>query len=117
MKLTPEQAAILVGAVGIALVLVVLSFYAGKGCRGDGPPIVIGIDAGPGEAEILDRLDAAAQETAIRLAAIEREHAEDIAAFNELQREKYDELRNNPDEADAFLRDFNRSLRSTHGEP
>lgn len=106
------------GAVVIALLILGLGVLAGHGCScSKPPPPVIGIDAGPGEAVIAAQLDGAVQHAAAELARIEREHAAELASFNELQRQKYDAVREGgPEAADAFIRDFNRRLRSGGSE-
>jgi hypothetical protein len=104
-----------VGGLALLVLAVVLAFYVGRGCSPTPEPLPpSGIDAGPGEREIAARLDAAVQHAAEELARIEREHAEEIAAFDEAQRAKYDEIRDDPEAADAFIRDFNRRLREHH---
>lgn len=102
-----------VGGLAVLLLAVVLAFYAGRGCTPSPEPLPpSGIDAGPGESEIAARLDAAVHHAAEELARIEREHAEEIAAFDDAQREKYETVREGgPEAVDAFIRDFNRRLR------
>jgi len=104
-----------VGGLALLLLFVVLAYYVGRGCSPAPLPIEsTDIDAGPGDREIATRLDAAVHHAVVELARIEREHATSIAEFNELQREKYDAIREDPGAADAFIRDFNRSLRGRH---
>lgn len=102
-----------VGGVAVLVLAVVLAFFVGRGCTPEPePPILIDIDAGPGEREIAARLDAAVQHAQAELDRIEREHAAEIAAFDEAQRRKYEAVREGgPEAADAFIRDFNRRLR------
>lgn len=102
-----------VGGIALLVLAVVLAFYVGRGCAPEPEPLPpSGIDAGPGEAEIAARLDAAVQHAEAELARIEREHAEEIAAFDDAQREKYETVREGgPEAVDAFIRDFNRRLR------
>lgn len=86
------------GVVAIALVIAVLgiSLLVNQcgGCEPRPIPIDLGIDAGPGEQMIAARLDAALQRVDERLAEIDRQYAEDIAAFDAQQREKYEALAN-----------------------
>lgn len=104
-----------VGGLALLLLVVVFAFYGGRGCAPTPEPLPpSGIDAGPGEREIAARLDAAVQHAAEELARIERKHAEEIAEFDEVQRRKYDTIREDPEAADAFIRDFNRRLRDAH---
>jgi len=72
----------------------------------------LGIDAGTGEAEIAARLDGALQAGEAELRRIDEEHAADIASFEDRQREKYEEVREQGPEALAdWFSDFNRRLR------
>ena len=111
MTLDTRTAAILVAVIAAALAL---AFFVGKGCAPPSPQPVddVGIDAGPGESAIAASLDAAAHRADEELAAIEREHAADIAAFDDAQRAKYDALRHEgPEAVSDFLADFNRRVR------
>ncbi len=102
-----------VAAIGLGLLVVVLSFFIGRGCERSPQPVdELGIDAGPGEAEIAARLDGSLQAAEVELRRIEEQHAADIAAFEALQREKYEEMRAEGPEALAhWFSDFNRRLR------
>jgi hypothetical protein len=97
---------ILVAVAAVLLLLVV--FVAGRGCGpmldGGGEPITTGIDAGPGEAVIAERLDAAVQAGEARMEAIEEKFADDLAAFDARQHAEYEALRGGDDlEAAAEL--------------
>lgn len=113
MKTEPRAVLYAGLAIGVLVLAVVLAFYVGRGCSTVSPqPVDIGIDAGPGEAEIAARLDGAVVHHDEEIARIEREHAADLAAFDERQREKYDELRESgPEAVSSFLADFNRRFR------
>jgi len=102
-----------IAAVSLGLLVVVLAYFIGKGCSPSPQPVDdLGIDAGPGEAEIAARLDGATQHAAEELARIEREHADELAAFDESQREKYETLREEgPEAVSDFLAAFNRRFR------
>lgn len=102
-----------VAAVALGLLVVVVAYFAGRGCGPSPQPVEnLGIDAGPGEALIAARLDGAVRRAEEELARIEREHADDLAAFDESQREKYDALRTEgPDAVSEYLAAFNRRLR------
>lgn len=106
---------------GVALALALITFLVGGvrgcGCTNEPPPVVLGIDAGPGELEIEARLDAALVAGTVRIEAIEEKFEEDMAAFDERQREEYERLRGGDDleEAARFLSDWNRHRRSTSG--
>ena len=79
----------------VAFVLfAVCMFAAGTRCSSGPPPVIVpgGVDAGPGEQQIADRVDAAIQRERAEIERIEREYEADIAAFNAAQREKYEEL-------------------------
>lgn len=110
--------AILLGVA--ALLLVIVAFVGGRGftCSGCDPeprPIVLGIDAGPGEAEINARLDGALVAGEAHIEQIEEKFEEDMAAFDAAQREEYERLRGGDDlEAAArYLSDWNRRRRAT----
>ena len=61
---------------------------------------------------LLCESDGTPEEVEEEIARIEREHAADLAAFDERQREKYDELRESgPEAVSSFLADFNRRFR------
>jgi hypothetical protein len=97
--------AILLGVA--ALVLAIAMFYGGTRCAGPtiivDTGVVVGIDAGPGEDEINARLDAALVDGRTRIEEIEEKFEEDMAAFDEHQREEYERLRGG-DDLDAAAR-------------
>ena len=84
MTLDTRTSAILVAVIAAALAF---AFFIGRCTTPPSPHPVddLGIDAGPGERAIAARLDAAAQRAEEELAEIEREHAADIAAFDDAQ--------------------------------
>lgn len=97
-----------------ALLLVIVAFLGGRGfgCEPpEPPPVVLGIDAGPGEDEIAARLDAALIAGTARIEEIEEKFEEDMAAFDEHQREEYERLRGGDDldEAARYLSEWNRT--------
>lgn len=102
---------------GVALALVLVTFLVGGvrgcGCTNEPEPIVMGIDAGPGEAEIEARLDAALVAGAARIEEIEEKFEEDMAAFDAHQREEYERLRGGEDleAAAVYLSSWNRRRR------
>ncbi len=106
--------AILLGVV--ALILLVVGGVIGSRCSGPGPgpqpDIVTGIDAGPGERLIDERLDGAIQAGRVRIEQIEEKFVDDLAAFDARQREEYEQLRDGDLEAAArMLSEWNRSRR------
>lgn len=98
------------------LFLVALTATAFQSCHCSGTPalIVTGIDAGPGERIIEDRLDARVQQLSVRIEQIEEKFSDDLAAFDAQQRAEYERLREGEDlEAAArMLSDWNRTRRS-----
>lgn len=103
-----------------ALLIAIVAFVGGRGfncdaCTQAPTPIVLGIDAGPGEAEINARLDGALVAGEARIEQIEEKFEEDMAAFDAAQREEYERLRGGDDlEAAArYLSDWNRRRRAT----
>lgn len=102
-----------IGGIGLVLLVAVLAFYVGRGCSPSPQPVEdLGIDAGPGEAEIGARLDAALREAEEEIRRIEVEHEADIAAFEANQRDKFETVRAEGPEALArWFSDFNRRLR------
>jgi hypothetical protein len=103
-----------------AFLLVVVFFIGGQGFRGCGcahelTPIVLGIDAGPGEAEINARLDGSLVVSAARIEQIEEKFEEDMAAFDAAQRAEYERLRGGDDldAAARMLSEWNRRRRGT----
>ena len=99
MTITRTQAVLLsVAALIIAIVMFVGGRgFSGCGCAREPDPIVLGIDAGPGEAEINARLDGAIQAGEARAAQIDRKFQDDVAAFDERQAEEYRALRGGDD--------------------
>lgn len=99
---------------GISAAFIAFTFFvAGTHCS----PTVVphtedtsGIDAGPGEAEIEERLDASLRASEAHIDQIEDKFEEDMAAFDESQRAEYDRLRHGDDlEAAAeYLSNWNR---------
>jgi hypothetical protein len=78
------------------LLVVAVAFLAGRCSSPDVvPPIVPepDVDAGPGEREIADRLDAAVQAEVERLERLEVEHAAEVAALTEAERAEYEATR------------------------
>jgi acyl-CoA reductase-like NAD-dependent aldehyde dehydrogenase len=102
-------------ALAVALALVaVIAFVAGRSCDGDIVPVIDpgGIDAGPGEREIAERLDGALQQIDEQIANIERKHQEDLEAFNEEQRREYERVRQmSPEEVARWLNEWNATRR------
>ena len=99
MTISRNQA-ILLGVA--ALIIAIVMFIGGRGfsgcgCTHDPRPIVLGIDAGPGEAEINARLDGAIQAGEARAAQIDLKFRDDVAAFDERQAEEYRALRGGDD--------------------
>lgn len=85
-------------SLGIAcafLVVVAVAFGLGRCSAPDPvePVIVPEVDAGPGEAAIAARLDAAVQREDERLAALEREHAAEVDALADAERREYEARR------------------------
>ena len=118
MTITRTQAI----AFGVAAVLVAVTFFvAGRGCSPTPEPVVVvehvGIDAGPGDREISDRLDAALQAGSLRIEEIEDKFSGDIAAFDADQQAEYDRLRGGGDlDATArYLSDWSRRRRMDGG--
>jgi hypothetical protein len=118
MKISRNQA-ILFGVA--ALLIAIVAFVGGRGfncgCTTEPEPIVLGIDAGPGEADINTRLDAALVAGVARIEEIEEKFEEDMAAFDARQREEYDRLRGGDDleEAARMLSAWNRTRRRDAG--
>lgn len=87
-------------------VLLIVAFVGGIQCsRACAPapevPIAVGIDAGPGEAEIAARLEAERTKAAEQVAEIERRRAEEIRRLDETARAEYEEVREQGPEAVA----------------
>lgn len=114
MTITRTQAILF----GIAAVLIlVIGIVAGRGCAPRPEPTtapVTGIDAGPGEQAIDQRLDAAVQLDEARMQQVEHKFDSDLAAFDDTQRAEYDRLRGGDslDEAAEYLSQWNRERRS-----
>jgi len=113
MTLTRAQLTLVALAV---MLLLAVTFAVGRGCGstpGGVEPVHMGIDAGPGEAVIAARLDAAVQAGEAHMQQIEDKFEDDLAAFDQRQREEYERLRGGDDlEAAArMLSDWNRSRR------
>lgn len=84
---------ILLTATFAILLILSISFLVG---RCSTPELIIlpdGVDAGPGEAEIAARLDAAVVAEDERLEALEEEHAAEVLAIAEADRAEYEETR------------------------
>lgn len=96
-----------------AAILIGTAFYAGSYCGGstvEEPRR--GIDAGPGERKIDEKVDAATQRAEKKIEQIEEEHQEAIKSFNEEQEAEYEQVKGEGPEAVAdWLTDFNRDLR------
>lgn len=112
--------ALLIG--GAFLILLVSVFAGGRSCSGgcrpsDPDPIVVGVDAGPGEDEISARLDAALVAGRARIEEIEEKFEDDMDAFDARQREEYERLRGGDDldAAARYLSEWNRRRRVDAG--
>jgi hypothetical protein len=104
MRISRNQAILL----GVAALLVaIVAFVGGRGfncgCTHEPAPIVLGIDAGPGEDEINARLDAALVAGAVRIEEVERKFTDDLAAFDANQAVEYERLRGGDDLEAAAL--------------
>lgn len=104
MTLTRTQLALMTTA---AVLLLAVVFVMGRGCATDSSVLVIlpaGIDAGPGEEIIANRLDGAVQAGQLRIEQIEEKFDEDMAAFDAQQRADYERMREGtPEEAASYL--------------
>lgn len=106
-------------AFGVAAVLVAIVFFVGGhgfsgcGCSREPAPVVLGIDAGPGEDEINARLDASLVAAEAHIEMIEDKFEEDMAAFDAAQRAEYERLRGGDDleSAARYLSEWNRRRR------
>ena len=110
IRLGPVQAVILLVAAGI---MAGLLFIAGTRCGYQPGGVTVdpgGVDAGPGEQQIADQLDAAIQRETAEIERLEREYQEDIDAFDRAQREKYEQLQ------EQDLDDMVRYLQRWHEE-
>jgi hypothetical protein len=94
-----------------ALILVVVAFYGGSQCNSGGA-VLVGIDAGPGEQEILDRLERLERQAQQEIERIEARHREQIREFDDEQQREYDDVREQgPTAVAEWLSDFNRDLK------
>jgi len=102
---------------GLAIaMLAVAMFYAGTRCNSSRPLPVVGIDAGPGEAEIQERLDRLEQQSREEIERIERQYLAELKQFDEAQQREYAEVRERGPAAVAeWLTAFNRSLKFRDG--
>jgi hypothetical protein len=79
--------------IAVAFVVVVaIAFGLGR-CSAPEPvdPVLVGdVDAGPGDRAIAERLDGAVRAEDDRIAALEREHAEEVEAFEAADRAAYE---------------------------
>lgn len=102
-----------VGAAVLFCLLLAAAFGLGR-CSAPEPPtpvVVDGVDAGPGEAEIAARLDAAVQAEEARLEELERKYAEEIRDFSAADRREYEETRaRGRDALAAWLKERSRRL-------
>ncbi len=111
-----DRLIVIASVAGVVLIALFLGLSSrGCGCTNEPTPVVLGIDAGPGEAEIEARLDAALVAGTARIEEIEEKFEEDMAAFDAAQREEYERLRGGEDlEAAAiFLSNWNRRRRDS----
>jgi hypothetical protein len=109
--------AILLGAA--ALLVLIVGIAVGSRCTTpvvEHNLIVTGIDAGPGERLIEQRLDGAVQAQVALIGQIEEKFEEDMAAFDEDQRVRYERLREGSlEDAARYLSEWNRRRRSASG--
>lgn len=100
----------LVALVGIAILI-------GDRCDPSGPdlpPPPLGIDAGPGLAELDAREAQAEAEAEAQIEALEQRHHAALEEFDRAERDKYERVRaQGPDAVARWLTDFNRSLRES----
>jgi len=106
--------------IGCAVLLaVVLAFSLGRGCGscscgscGRPFPKPVGIDAGPGEAEIAAQLAASERQAQAEIAKINAARDREIAAFTVAQESEYRAVAaQGPEALSVWFSDFNRSLR------
>lgn len=108
---------VLLAAPLVIFLLVAFLIPAIRDCRGPVPAPPAGIDAGPGLEAIAAREREAEAAATRELARIEDERRRDLARFDEAQRRKYEDVRQQGPEAVArWLTDFNRALRDA-GRP
>lgn len=116
MKTDPK---VLMGiVVGLFVLTVLFAFLAGRCSAPEPIPVdpVLDVDAGPGEAEIAARLDAAVHAEDERLAELEREHADEVEALTDADRREYEETRSRGRSALAsWFKDRSRRLLSDAG--
>lgn len=107
-------------AVAAAVLGMVVAGLIARGCV-PGPttvPVTAEIDAGPGEAEIAARLDAAVQADEAEVRALEERNARALEALDDQQRAEYAEVRRGGRRAVArWLSDFNTALKTDAGSP
>jgi len=112
---------ILIALAVAGVLLAVVMFMAGRSCAGSAPAPLNpgGIDAGPGEDQIAQRLDGSIQHDQAQLEAIDQKYRDDIAALDDVQRREYERLR--AEDVDALARQLNdwnqERTRPDHGEP
>lgn len=113
--------------IGVLVFLgLVLAFSFGKGCGScDGcsgctdPPLPsVGIDAGPGEAIIAERLAEVERQAQAEIAKINAAHDREIAAFTAAQETEYHEVAaQGPEALSVWFSTFNQSLRDAGPKP
>ena len=95
-----------------ALILAVAAFYGGTHCGSAAPGTSVGIDAGPREQEILERLERLERQAQQEIERIETRHREQIEEFDDAQQAEYDDVREQgPTAVAEWLSDFNRDLK------
>lgn len=111
--------AILLGVLVVAVL--VIGIGLGHGCPHEPPvttTVVTGIDAGPGDQAIDERLDGAVQMDEERMRQVEAKFDNDLRSFDTQQREEYERLRGGDDldAAAQMLSDWNRIRRARKTE-
>lgn len=92
-----------------------LAYVLGKGCQPD--PIVVEkpdtvVDTSSVDRAIEAKKIEAEKQSAMKIDALEKKHAEDIEQFNDEQREEYEHIKKKGSKAVAnWLTDFNKDLR------
>jgi hypothetical protein len=106
---------LLLGALAILIIVIVFSLGRGCGsCDGCSHPVLppVGIDAGPGEAIINDRLAETTRQTQAEIDKIRSAHDAEIAAFTAAQQNEFHEVQaQGPEALSNWFSDFNRSLK------